>query len=173
MRCRYRSVQFDSSLKCCGSIEPQASSRRIDQTLLAPNPSGCSTQLVASYAKFLRALGSRTSIRFDDTDREAGQCRHYHLAPEVSKRSGDAKLPSSWQGQQCPETRSWSPALWADYEATTAQGPNVSSRRLRTGAADPLRAHAPSDSKPGTGRSNATWSQGLHVECRAGFGDAE
>ena len=137
MRCRYRSVQFDSSLKCCGSIEPQASSRRIDQTLLAPNPSGCSTQLVASYAKFLRALGSRTSIRFDDTDREAGQCRQYHLAPEVSKRSGDAKLPSSWQGQQCPETRSWSPALWADYEATTAQGPNVSSRRLRTGAADP------------------------------------
>jgi len=79
---------------------------------------------------------SRTSIRFGGTDREAGQYRQYQLAPEVSRRSGGAKLPSScWQGQQYLETRPWSPALWADYEATTAQGPNVSSRRLRTGAA--------------------------------------
>lgn len=76
---------------------------------------------------------SRKSIRFGGTDREAGQCRQYQFAPEVSRRSGGANLPSSWQGQQYPETRPWSPALWAEYAATTAQGPNASSRRLRTG----------------------------------------
>jgi len=65
---------------------------------------------------------SRTSVRFGGTDREAGQCRQYQLAPEVGRRSGGAKLPSSWRGQQYLETRPWSTALWADYEATMAQG---------------------------------------------------
>ena len=102
---------------------------------------------------------SRTSIRFGGTDREAGQCRQYQLALEVSRRSGDAKLPSSWQGQQYPEIRPWSPALWADYEATTAQGPNVSSRRLRTGAADPKLPAGLLKSCPTLGQS----SFGFHV----------
>jgi hypothetical protein len=31
MRCRYRALQSDSILRCCGFIELQASSRRIDQ----------------------------------------------------------------------------------------------------------------------------------------------
>lgn len=31
MRCRYRSSQSDSGLRCCGFIEPKASSRRIDR----------------------------------------------------------------------------------------------------------------------------------------------
>jgi hypothetical protein len=31
MSCRYRSLQSDSSLRCCRFIEPQASSRRFDQ----------------------------------------------------------------------------------------------------------------------------------------------
>ena len=79
---------------------------------------------------------SHASICFGGTDREAGQCRQYQLAPEVSGRSAGAKLPSSWQVQQYLKTRPWSPALWADYEATTAQGPNVRSRRVRTSAAD-------------------------------------
>jgi hypothetical protein len=36
MRCRYRSLQPDSGLRCCGFIELQASPRRIDQDLLTP-----------------------------------------------------------------------------------------------------------------------------------------
>ena len=35
---------------------------------------------------------SRTSIHFGGTDQ-------YQLAPEASRRSGGAKLPSGWQGQ--------------------------------------------------------------------------
>jgi hypothetical protein len=31
MRCRYRSLQSGSSLRCCGFVEPQSRSRRIDQ----------------------------------------------------------------------------------------------------------------------------------------------
>jgi hypothetical protein len=65
---------------------------------------------------------SRTSIRFCSTHREAGQGRRYQFAPEVSRRSSGAKLPSSWQGQQYLETRPWSTVLWADCEGTMAQG---------------------------------------------------
>jgi len=52
----------------------------------------------------LALSASRTSIHFSGTDREAGQCRQYQLAPEVSRRSDGAKLPSGWQGQQYFET---------------------------------------------------------------------
>jgi hypothetical protein len=57
MRCRYRSLQSDGSLRCCGFIRPQSSSRRIDQKLLAPTHLGRAAQLLASYAQFVLALG--------------------------------------------------------------------------------------------------------------------
>ena len=40
MRCRYRSPQSDSSMRCCVFIRPQAISRRINQKLFAPTPLG-------------------------------------------------------------------------------------------------------------------------------------
>ena len=42
----------------------------------------------------------RTSTHVGGTDCKAGQCRQYQLAPEVSRRSGSAKFPSSWQGKR-------------------------------------------------------------------------
>ncbi len=91
MRCRFRSLQSDSGLRCCGFIEPQASSRRSDQKLLG-------------------LTSSRRSAH--------GLARSRRQAGKVSST----------------DTRPSSPVLWADYEATTAQGPSVSSRRMQAGA---------------------------------------
>ena len=107
MRCRYRSLQSDSSLRCCGFIKPQASHAELIRNY------SC-RPLWDALHNFWRAMrssfelsASRTSIHFGGTDGEAGQCRQYHLAHEVSRRSGGAKLPSGWQGQQYFETGHW------------------------------------------------------------------
>lgn len=75
MRCRYRSLQSDSSLRCCGFFKRQTSSRRIGQKLIAP------TLLWEALHNAWRAMrssfglsASRTSIHFGGTDRKAGQC---------------------------------------------------------------------------------------------------
>ena len=138
MRCRYGSLQSDSSLRCCGFIEAQASSAEAIRNYSArPIQDALHNSWRAMWSSFALSA-SRTSIRFGGTDRETGQCRQYQLAPEVSTRSVARSCRQAGKVSST-ETRPWSPALWADYEAITAQGPNVSSRRLRAGASDPKR----------------------------------
>jgi hypothetical protein len=71
MRCRYRSPQSDSSMRCCGFIRPQASSRRINQKLLAPTPLG----RVREFGALRAVSGPAEAALTEHRPRRCQQCR--------------------------------------------------------------------------------------------------
>ena len=118
MSCRFRSIQSDSGLRCCGLIEPQASSRRIDQTILAATP----------FRTLCATPGEVCGVRSRSRPRAHPFAWLALTARQVNVGSTRWRPTSAVPGNQ-----TLCPALWADYAATTPHGPTVSSRRQRRG----------------------------------------
>ena len=101
MRCRYRSLQSDSGLRCFGFIEPPACSRRIDQRLVTPTP----------FRKLCTAPGELCGIRSGSRPRA-----HQFTSVALTARRVSARccrplwLPQPRSSAICGRTRRPGPA---------------------------------------------------------------